>query len=105
MATGTQKRAFVTTFRDNITNIIQSIEDAETAIEIFIDKDYATGQTDEITNDDLAILGVTMADLVKGKELIDNLVKFRDDILPDKADYGKTFSKLRTDFGASAGTE
>lgn len=105
MATETQKRAFVTSFKEDITRIVQAIEKGETAIEIFIDKNYGTGGDDAITDEILEILGTTMTDLLKGKTLIDNLVKFRDDILPDKADYGETFSKLRTDFGARAGTE
>jgi hypothetical protein len=93
------KRIFVTEIRDKITRIVQDVDDLEDMIDQFLILGFKAGGTDPITDADLLNIGTNVADLAKGKALVDNLIKFIDNDGPVAANYRETFDLLRTDFG------
>ena len=73
------KRAFVTSIRSDLTEVIKKSRRLEVAVEAFVQKGFAANGSDPIIDAHLAALGITAAELASGKTFIDALVTLVND--------------------------
>lgn len=68
------KRIFTSGIRADLTEIVNRTHRLDIKVKTFIQKGFQIGGTDPITDEHLAALGITAAELAAGKIVIDNLV-------------------------------
>lgn len=91
------KRIFATKFTGSLTKLVQAADGCADAYKKYTTRTFAPSGADEITDANLANLGITAAELNSGMVLVENLNKFRGNIAPVQGDYESTLNKLRTD--------
>lgn len=92
-----RKINFVTEMQDQIAIFAQACDALMNLSTIYTDRDYASGEADEIVDGDISTLEVTAAQVALGITFINNLDKFLNANSPTNNDYDKTINLLRND--------
>lgn len=92
VATMTQKLEYAAAVQLQMTTLANIFNQANDLSGIWADRDYLNQMTDE----DLAALGITKAKLTAGITLFQQLLNFADNAVVAQADYRATVNTLRT---------
>lgn len=80
------------------TTISQLVEQLPKFQSVYADREYGSGDADEITDADLASLGITAAELAAFiTPFAPQLINFMNNLAVAQGDYSVTLNKLRTD--------
>lgn len=92
-----EKTDFVENLRRSITQIAQHATNGEELVSTWTKREYQSGGSDEMTDEDISSTGITAAEMALGITLFNNLKKFRFNDTPTQNDYEATMAKLRND--------
>jgi hypothetical protein len=91
------KLIFATQSQEQATTMAQLGDKLADILSVYFDRGYNSGGSNPITNDDLASLGITAAQLGDMVTLAEQFANFLGNVAVTPADYDSTLNAIRTD--------